>query len=56
MTTSIDAHKQDGIIVTRDLARNYEMGGEVIRALNGVDLLIRRNEYVAIMEQQAAAP
>lgn len=49
MTNTRDARNPDDIIVTRDLARHYEMGGEVIRALNGIDLLIRRNEYVAIM-------
>ena len=39
----------DAIIVTRNLQREYNMGGEVVRALRGVDLNIRRNEYVAIM-------
>jgi putative ABC transport system ATP-binding protein len=39
----------DWIIVTRGLRRDYDMGGEVVRALRGVDLAIRRNEYVAIM-------
>jgi putative ABC transport system ATP-binding protein len=29
--------------------REYDMGGEIVRALRGVDLAIRRNEYVAIM-------
>jgi putative ABC transport system ATP-binding protein len=37
------------VIVTRGLKREYDMGGEVVRALRGVDLAIRRNEYVAIM-------
>jgi putative ABC transport system ATP-binding protein len=37
------------IIVTRGIERNYDMGGEVVRALRGVDLAIGRNEYVAIM-------
>lgn len=40
---------KDWIIVTRGLTREYDMGGEVVRALRGVDLAIRRNEYVAIM-------
>ncbi|MBI2402399.1 MAG: ABC transporter ATP-binding protein, partial [Gemmatimonadetes bacterium] len=31
------------------LARNYELGAEVVHALRGVDLQIRRNEYVAVM-------
>jgi putative ABC transport system ATP-binding protein len=37
------------IIVTRGIERHYDMGGEVVRALRGVDLAIGRNEYVAIM-------
>jgi len=32
-----------------DLERRYDMGGEVVHALRGVSLSIRRNEYVAIM-------
>jgi putative ABC transport system ATP-binding protein len=40
---------RDAVIVTRNLQREYDMGGEVVRALRGVDLTIRRNEYVAIM-------
>ena len=37
------------IIETRGLEKHYEMGAETVRALRGVDLVIRRNEYVAIM-------
>ena len=40
---------KDWVIVTRGLCREYDMGGEIVRALRGVDLAIRRNEYVAIM-------
>ena len=40
---------QDWVIVTRGLNRHYDMGGEVVRALRGIDVAIRRNEYVAIM-------
>ena len=40
---------KEWVIVTRALRRDYDMGGEVVRALRGVDLAIRRNEYVAIM-------
>jgi putative ABC transport system ATP-binding protein len=40
---------KDWVIVTRGLKRHYDMGGEVVRALRGVDFAIRRNEYVAIM-------
>ncbi|HET7565265.1 MAG TPA: ABC transporter ATP-binding protein, partial [Gemmatimonadaceae bacterium] len=35
--------------VTRGITRDYDIGGEVVHALRGVDLAIRRNEYVAIM-------
>ena len=39
----------DWVIVTRGLKREYDMGGEIVHALRGVDIAIRRNEYVAIM-------
>jgi putative ABC transport system ATP-binding protein len=37
------------VIVTRGIKRDYDMGGEVVHALRGVDVAIGRNEYVAIM-------
>ena len=37
------------LISTQDLAREYVMGAEVVRALRGVDLVIQRGEYVAMM-------
>ena len=37
------------VIRIRDLTREYRMGSELILALRGVTLEIRRNEYVAIM-------
>jgi putative ABC transport system ATP-binding protein len=40
---------RDAVIVTRNLQRNYDMGGEVVHALRGVDLVIRKNEFVAVM-------
>ena len=43
------APEKEWVIVTRGLKREYDMGGEVVRALRGVDVAIRRNEYVAIM-------
>jgi putative ABC transport system ATP-binding protein len=39
----------DLVIQLRDLRRDYDIGGEVVHALRGVTLGIRRNEYVAIM-------
>src|SRR5687767_8079660 len=43
------APEKDWIIVTRGLKREYDMGGEIVRALRGVDIAVRRNEYLAIM-------
>jgi putative ABC transport system ATP-binding protein len=37
------------MIETRGLQKHYQMGAETVRALRGVDLLIERNEYIAIM-------
>ena len=37
------------LISIRDLHRIYQVGSEEVHALNGVDLDIDRNEYVAIM-------
>jgi putative ABC transport system ATP-binding protein len=43
------APDKEWVIVTRGIKREYDMGGEIVRALRGVDIAIRRNEYVAIM-------
>jgi putative ABC transport system ATP-binding protein len=40
---------RDAVIVTRNLQREYQMGTERVRALQGVDMVIRKNEFVAIM-------
>jgi putative ABC transport system ATP-binding protein len=37
------------LITIRDLHRVYEVGSEKVHALNGVDLDIEQNEYLAIM-------
>ena len=37
------------IILTHKLTRAYDMGGEVVRALQGVSVQIGKNEYVAVM-------
>ncbi|HEV7503364.1 MAG TPA: ABC transporter ATP-binding protein [Thermoanaerobaculia bacterium] len=38
-----------GLIELRDIHKVYDMGAEKVRALNGVDLVVERGEYVAIM-------
>ena len=53
-TTSAESYREDlvssGVVIkTEDLAKVYEMGAEQVHALNGVDLEIRKGEYVAIM-------
>ncbi len=40
---------RDAIIVTRNIERHYVMGAEVVQALRGIDLTIRKGEFVAIM-------
>jgi putative ABC transport system ATP-binding protein len=48
--TATDLSTTDGpIILTKGLAREYRLEGEIVHALNGVDLTINRNEFVAIM-------
>ncbi len=39
----------DAVIRVTNLKREYQMGTETVRALQGVDVSIHRNEYVAIM-------
>lgn len=40
----------EGIAIqTEDLSKSYVMGTETVHALNGVSMIIRRGEYVAIM-------
>jgi putative ABC transport system ATP-binding protein len=43
------APSSDWVIVTRGITRDYDMGGEVVHALRGIEMAVRRNEYVAIM-------
>ena len=44
-----DTPLPDVVILTHKLARDYDMGGEVVHALRGVNIQIKRNEFVAIM-------
>jgi len=41
--------EKEVLIKIRGIKKIYEMGTQQVRALNGVDLEIRKNEYVAIM-------
>jgi putative ABC transport system ATP-binding protein len=47
--THSEAPPASQVIVTRQLLRRYRMGEQEILALAGVDLVIERGEYVAIM-------
>ncbi len=44
-----DTPLPDIVILTHKLTRDYDMGGEIVRALRGVSVQIRKNEYVAVM-------
>ncbi len=49
-TTRGDQLKRDGIVIrTFDLWKTYIMGDQEINAVSGVDIEIKRGEYVAIM-------
>jgi putative ABC transport system ATP-binding protein len=37
------------LIKLRGVKRYYDVGGEIVRALDGVDLIINHNEYISIM-------
>ena len=41
--------QEDIVILTHNLTREYQMGTETVRALQGIDLQVQRNEYLAIM-------
>jgi putative ABC transport system ATP-binding protein len=40
---------QEFIVRTKGVVKEYVMGGQVLRALKGVDLDIRRGEYISLM-------
>ena len=37
------------LILLQNIKRHYEVGDEIVRALDGVDLTINHNEYISIM-------
>jgi putative ABC transport system ATP-binding protein len=45
----VSAPPESCMIATSNLWKTYDMGSEQVHALRGVNLRIRRNEYVAIM-------
>jgi putative ABC transport system ATP-binding protein len=53
-TQTADSYREDlvnsGVVIkTEELAKVYEMGAEQVHALRGINLEIRKGEYVAIM-------
>ena len=44
-----DTPTPDIVILTHHLTREYHMGAEVVHALRGVDIQIKKNEFVAVM-------
>ena len=44
-----DAVDRDVVLDLRGVAKHYIMGVETVRALDGVDLVVRLGEYIAIM-------
>ena len=44
------------VIVTRGLRKEYDMGAEIVCALRGVDIEIRRNEFIAVMGPSGSRP
>ena len=44
-----DTPTPDTVILTHHLTREYRMGAEVVHALRGVDIQIKKNEFVACM-------
>ena len=44
-----DTPTPDTVILTHNLTREYVMGAEVVHALRGVDIQIKKNEFVACM-------
>lgn len=45
----MDNNQKDTVIHFEDIRRYYYIGDETVKALSGIDLTIKRGEYVAIM-------
>src|SRR5690606_29734348 len=48
-TVSSVTSQPDEVIRIEQLRKDYELGSEIVQALRGVDLVVDRNEYIAIM-------
>jgi putative ABC transport system ATP-binding protein len=46
---ALEVLKAAALLEVRDVTKHYRMGGELVRALDGVSLSISKGEYVAIM-------
>jgi len=44
-----DAAKREYVVRTKDLVKEFSMGGQTLRALKGIQLDIYRGEYISIM-------
>jgi len=49
MSTRRNADSATPVIRIEGLRKDYVLGAEVVHALRGVDLVVERNEYVAVM-------
>jgi putative ABC transport system ATP-binding protein len=49
LPTAAEASPESTVILIRGLTREYRLEGETVYALRGIDLVIRPNEFVAIM-------
>lgn len=45
---------RDAIVKTQNLKKYYQVGNQVVKALDGVDFAVREREFVAIIENPAA--
>src|SRR5215213_9439135 len=48
-TSEEDYSGQEYVVRVRDIKRTFEIGGQPVHALRGVDLDIKRGEYISIM-------
>jgi|SRR5690606_15445104 len=39
----------DAIIKIKDITKFYKVGNQLVKALNGVDMMVNRNEFIALM-------